>query len=377
MDDLRTFKNTIEEKSLVEQEDLSTQDMLYWLNWILEHFKMSGSILSAKRDLSKSIQREAASKEFIEEIFSEILQSLAWTTCLAEPMLILAKLLGKDSVLHKYKYIANLCKFNVITENSVEGPVDDPVHHKLSEHSVGENKSDDTCNGKHRNTFNASDNHSADKDDYMYLEQASISIEEAKQKFQSLKRLFAERSDTIICKNGSQEDVMAEERCTKKPKWSLAQNWKPCAIGMLPSVSSTGVLPGLVKEQNDKLKDATKVTQTMHLNRNQEITNFDQNSEVLHANKIVTVSDHPESEADHKKLHRMSPISLERQKSRNQEEGPKKCVTVSRSGNSSNSGKLSRHLAPIPYLRVDGVMKSCNSEEVKAIQSLVRIFRSK
>lgn len=227
-------------------------------------------------------------------------------------------------------------------------------------------------------------------------------LEQAKRQFHSLKTMHAKNIDNAVFNTVLHEREMDDyEVSAKEGMWSIAKGWKPCAIGMLPSVShSVGVLP--VLERSDKvlvneerqLQLCFQCKQSCQRNEclsskmshdakvgESEPSNFKQHcGQGSHPQHVRKGDDNYVSEVKKGECENVTEYYCDAPEYQNAKklktEPQNELLIGNRPMIDSSSGKCPPCSVIQGQLLIDGLLKPCTSEELKIIQFAVCIYNS-
>lgn len=419
LESLKNLKLPSEPGALVGIKHPHTCDLIFWVTWLLRDLEMFRK--AAGTGACKSVEENTSfwygpvTKTLLQELLLDCLQSLAYSSALSELVLIIAKLLGNNSIMRTVEYLVKLRKIdqerNICAEGSLDqhstlnyigqGLIDNRTTGATNICNILPSEEDDKLLNVNKDTSLRYDHDNRVSQKTIAFQSASL--EQAKQQLDSLKSMHTKRIDNAVSENGR----LDEDLSTIEGDWIITKDWKPCAIGMLPSMSTShigGVLPVLGRSQ-DKLgsgkvlvteeerqckrcKKAYQGTDCSFLTISND-ARMDKNGEII-LNERSEQGSRPSkvSQGDGKSVFEVrevisingadnySAASEEKNVKKLRKEPQKECMN----GNGFPQGcelVKSYPCATIQaQLLIDGVMKPCDSEEFKAIQAAVHIFEN-
>ncbi|KAH9314369.1 hypothetical protein KI387_022996, partial [Taxus chinensis] len=418
---LNNLNVPLELRNLVSIKHAHTQELVYWVTWLLkdlENFRKAVPEACSSLHDHTSFWHGPIRKGFLQELLFECMQSLAYSSALSEAVQIIAKLIGRKRLTRKIEYLVNLQKFDQerqycaadsLDQNStlnIVGP--ELMRNKEIAETVGCNISQVEKNTGYNVDKHYFSTHEHDRRDFQAtVARETASLEQAKQQFESLKRIHAISIDKTVSENGFHETNSDEEPSALEKTWSIVKSWKPCAIGMLPSLSnSRGVLPVFDCTQNELGSDKVLVNderdELQHVRCNQncqaakcipqnispdammqenELKNSNKHSEqATFSDKAMAGDDKPDCnviEGNYKNnADSYCDVPDQQKFKKARKEQQKEAVDDNSSLRVSHFVKFQPPLGIQGQLLSDGVFKPCGSEELKAIQSAVHIFES-
>lgn len=410
---LKNLKLPSELETLVGIKHPHTRDLVFWVTQLLKDLEMFRKATGAGEyksvEANTSFWQGPVQKTLLQELLLDCLQSLAYSSALSEPVLIIAKLLGNIPLMQKVEYLVKLRKIdqerNICAEDSLD------QHSTLN--SIGQgligNRTTGAANicnillSEEDNTllnFNKENSLRYDHDNRDFRKAIvcqSASLERAKQQLVSLKSMHTKRIDDAVSENGR----LDEDLSTMEGHWIITKDWKPCAIGMLPSISTShlgGVLPVLGRSQDklgsgkvlviDEEKQAYQGTECSFLtishnarmDKNEAIILNQRSEQGSRPSKVARGDDKHVSEVreviSNNGAESYSALYEQKNVKKLRKAPQKECMNGSGFPRGSNLVESYPHATIQAQLLIDGVMKPCGSEELKAIQAAVHIFES-
>lgn len=418
LESLKNLKLPSEPESLVGIKHPHTCDLTFWVTWLLKDLEMfrkaAGTGACKSVEENTSFWHGPVPRTLLQELLLDCLQSLAYSSALSELVLIIAKLLGNNSVMQKVEYLVKLR--NIDQERSIcaEDTLDQySTLNNIGQGLIGNRKTGATnisniLLSEEDKLLNVNKDSSLRYDhDSIVFQKAiscqSASLEQAKQQLDSLKSMHTKRIDNAVSENAR----LDEDLSTIEGDWIIAKDWKPCAIGMLPSMATShigGVLPLLGRSQDKLGSGKVLVTdEEMQYKRCKQAYQGTDGSfpTISHdarmdENEVVLLNQHSEqgslpskvSQGDGKRVFEVrevisvngaesySAVSEEKNVKKLRKEPQKECMNGNGFPQGGNFVKSYPCATVQAHLLVDGVMKPCDSEELKAIQAAVHIFES-
>lgn len=419
LESLKNLKLPSEPGALVGIKHPHTCDLIFWVTWLLRDLEMFRK--AAGTGACKSVEENTSfwygpvTKTLLQELLLDCLQSLAYSSALSELVLIIAKLLGNNSIMRTVEYLVKLRKIdkerNICAEGSLDqhstlnyigqGLIDNRTTGATNICNILPSEEDDKLLNVNKDTSLRYDHDNRVSQKTIAFQSASL--EQAKQQLDSLKSMHTKRIDNAVSENGR----LDEDLSTIEGDWIITKDWKPCAIGMLPSMSTShigGVLPVLGRSQDKLGSGKVLVTEEERQCKRCKkayqgtdcsfptISNdarMDKNGEII-LNERSEQGSRPSkvSQGDGKSVFKVREVisingadnysvaSEEKNVKKLRKEPQKECMN----GNGFPQGcelVKSYPCATIQaQLLIDGVMKPCDSEEFKAIQAAVHIFEN-
>lgn len=416
LESLKNLKLPSELEPLIGIKHPHTCDLVFWVTWLLKDLEMfrraAGTGACKSAETNTSFWHGLVPKILLQDLLLDCLQSLPYSSSLSELVLIIAKLLGNSSLVQKVEYLVTLRKIaqerNICAEDSVD------KHSTLNKRGQGlignrTTGSTNICNilpsEEDNKLLDVNEDNSLrydhdNKDFRKAIASQSTSIEKAKQQLDSLKSMHTKRIDHAVSENGR----LNEDLSTMEGHWLVTKDWKPCAIGMLPSMSTShlgGVLPVLERSQ-DKLgnDNVLVIDEGRHWQQCKQayqgaecsFPNISHDARV-DKNKATVLNQCSEQDSRPRKgdgknvsevregnsnngAESYSAVSEQQYVKKRRIEPQKKCMDGSGFPRGSNLVKSYPCATIQAQLLIDGVMKPCGSEELKAIQAAVHIFEN-
>lgn len=419
LESLKNLKLPSELEPLVGTKHPHTCDLVFWVTWLLKDLEMfrkaAGTGACKSAEANTSFWHGLVPKILLQDLLLDCLQSLPYSSSLSELVLIIAKLLGNNSLMQKVEYLVKLRKIaqerNICAEDSVDQHV---TLNNIGKGLIGNRTTGVTniCNilpsEEDNKLLDVNEDNSLRYDhDSRDLRKAiasqNMSLEQAKQQLDSLKSMHTKRIDHAISENRRLDEGLS----TMEGHWIITKDWKPCAIGMLPSTSTShleGVLPVLGRSQDklgsDKVLVIDEGRHWQQCKQGHQGTEFSfpniSHDARVDKNEAIVLNQRSEQDSRPCKVARgdgkhasevsegisnngaesYSAVSEQQNVKKLRMEPQKKCMNGSGFPQVSNLVKSHPCATIQAQLLIDGVMKPCGSEELKAIQAAVHIFES-
>ncbi|XP_057838822.2 uncharacterized protein LOC131048765 isoform X2 [Cryptomeria japonica] len=385
----------LEPRNLIAINHPYTQELVFWVTWLLKDLEIFWKAESKKcnsTDAHISLWYGPVCKGFLQELLFECLKSLAYSSALSEVVLIITELLGSKSLTCKIQYLVYLQKFDQERQYCASDSLDQGNTHNIVVHELIHNKDIVEIRGCNSSLV--------ETDTQATFARQTVFLEKAKQQFESLKMLQAKCIDKTISESNIHERKLDEEPSLLEGPWSIVENWKPCAIGMLPSLSNLrGVLPVLectrtklegseVHVNDERCNQSYEATKCMSPTmcpdakmEENELRNYSKHSDqVTFPDKLVRGDDKRAfdvRQGEYKDIaDNYYDVSNQQNVKKLKKEHPKEIADESNSPNASHFVRSQPHSAILGQLFADGSFKHFGFEELKTIQSAVHIFES-
>lgn len=394
LDLLNNLGEPLEPRNSIAIKHPYTRELVFWVTWLLKDLRIFWKAESKKcnsADAHTSLCHGPVHKGYLQELLFECLKSLAYSSALSEVVLIITELLGSKSLSCKIQILVNLLKFDKERQHYASDSLDQSYTRNIVGQEFIHNKELVEVRGRNSSLV--------EPDTQATFARQTVLLEQAKQQFESLKMLHAKYIDKTIFENDIHERKLDEEPSLVEGPWSIVENWKPCAIGMLPSLSNLkGLLPVLERTQT-RMKDSEVCVNDERCNQSyegtkgrspivspdvqmeeNELRNFNKHyDQVTFPNKLVDDDMHAFDvrEGEYKDLednYYDEPYQQNVKKLKMEHE--KKITDGSSAPCASHFAKSQPDSAILGQLFADGSFKHFGLEELKTIQSSVRIFES-
>lgn len=120
---LDNLKAPLEPQIVLGEKQSSTCQLILWATWLLSNLEMlkkSGQVDCKSTDVHAFVWQGTVHGGLLQELLYKCLRSLAHSCILSEVVMILAKLIGNNTLLHKIENLLKLSKVDLEKQNSVE-----------------------------------------------------------------------------------------------------------------------------------------------------------------------------------------------------------------------------------------------------------------